>query len=281
MSKNDEKVRGILRSREVERSRIEEDEELGLEVRPHTSESHLSEIQVSTSYVESPSHASTTPNSSFRSQRLSHSSELTSSINLENHTSMTLNQPINSSKTIDQPLSFDVTSHHESERSLESRNGALISSPSRRSTQLSNIPPFPGTESTRSRHLESKPPIQRDSASSPDSESEISPSLTSSVFQPKPTTAKSLRKKMSSQFWKLVGYSRQGLSQREIEDSSVEETSNIVILNSLTHDQLLELLRDRYVSHPCLGVAAEPPPPSIERNQIFDSSHHRRNFALP
>lgn len=268
-------MRGILRSREVERSRFGEDDELAPEMRPHTNESHLSEIQVSTSYVESPSHTSMTPNSSFHSQRLSHSSDLTSSINMENHTSVILTEPVDSSKTFDQP-SFSVTSHQESEKSLESRNGALISNHSR---QLSSIPPFPGTESTMSRNSESKAPVHRDLASTPDSQSEISPSLTSSIFQPKPSTTRSLRKRMSSQFWKLIGYSRQGPSHRE-EEAAVDETSNIVILNSLTHDQLLELLRDRYVSHPCLGVAAEPSL-SIERNQIFDSKHQRRNFALP
>lgn len=84
-----------------------------------------------------------------------------------------------------------------------------------------------------------------------------------------------LRKKMSSQFWKLVGYSSKHGNQQqqqqlqEERERSLGETDNIVILNSLTHDQLLELLRDRYsTQQSSLGASIG------SAGHLFDSSRH-------
>lgn len=62
-----------------------------------------------------------------------------------------------------------------------------------------------------------------------------------------------LRDRMGQHFWNLVSLGKFGGSQEKQREKSLDETANIVILNSLTHSQVLELLRDRYASRTCMG----------------------------
>lgn len=52
-----------------------------------------------------------------------------------------------------------------------------------------------------------------------------------------------LKKALSARFSKMMGRRKEGQFEDEFVSSENEEVPNIVILNSLTHDQLMELLR--------------------------------------
>lgn len=80
---------------------------------------------------------------------------------------------------------------------------------------------------------------------------------------------KSTGRRKSGHVWKLVGNieTEKGKNQSETQvGGSLDESDNPAILNALNHDQLLEILRFRYTSHPSLGSA-------LLSDHSFDSKH--------
>ena len=73
------------------------------------------------------------------------------------------------------------------------------------------------------------------------------------LLHSKPDKKRSLGGRVGWHLWNLVSFGKLGMVQEKQRDKPLDETANIVILNSLTHGQVLELLRDRYATHPCMG----------------------------
>lgn len=60
-----------------------------------------------------------------------------------------------------------------------------------------------------------------------------------------------LKKSLSARFNKMMGRRKEDQFEDEFVSSENEEVPNIVILNSLTHDQLMELLRAHHETSEC------------------------------
>lgn len=80
---------------------------------------------------------------------------------------------------------------------------------------------------------------------------------------------KSNGRRNSGHFWKLVDTieTEKGKNQSETQVAgSLDESGHPAILNALNHNQLMEILRFRYTSHPSLRSA-------LLSDHSFDSKH--------
>eukprot|EP00210_Caulerpa_lentillifera_P003015 g2878.t1 len=208
----------------------------------------------------------------FHAQKMSISSEFASSISVESPATVLVSSPImEPTQKPAAPLKLHTVSitPSVSNGSVDEKLSETIVrrplSPQRLLTrQTSVIPPFPGTELVKSARPQSstKSLLRRKTGNT---------SISRPSAHSRHRSSKNPVRRMSSQLWTLVRSSKPGdeddYHHSEIDRVwSFDESGDIAIMNALNHDELTDILRERYTSHQCLGLSV------LSANHSFDSN---------